>query len=247
MDDRNWAITDSTSSTSSSEALATINRLSKLTEELSADNRKKAAEILGLHATNAAQAEQIHQLNRRLSEKSGHSKIDPTVSKIVKEIYITLNENGKFKLEESFTSEHNRRVKERIMAIIRDTEGFEEQPSSSINLAIRGRYTVEKKNQHYNDSAVKTAKRLTARRHSIFNTRKRISRDKHIHTEIMTQATAADMSDLVSDDDNPDHLIVKRPAWREETFTAAMVELDSHSTHKRQRLIGTPSKRQQAK
>lgn len=249
MDDVSWRTGSGSGSSSanvSTDALASINRLTKLTEDLTAANRRQTTEITDLKHQVTTMKATITNLRQQLSDKNnvGNKKVDTKVSKIVKELYGTLPSEDKFNIDETFLSSHNQHVKTLISSALKEMADFNDTPDSIITFTIRGRYTVEKKNLKNSSPTVRAANRVVARRRSLFETRLRVSKTKQLHQNFMSKVGPMDMSDLISDNEGETtQYIIKRPRWRTNEETERFEELDSFATLKVPRVVGTPSKR----
>ena len=117
--------------------------------------------------------------------------------------------------------------------------------ASQLNMAIRSRYSVERKRHLELESNTASVKRLkrraNTRRHAAYMTRLKIAREQNHYVQEMMAASAEDMSDLESDGEGT--FIVKRPKWRTEAFQNIINDLDLHTNKRMKRMVGTPSKR----
>ena len=217
MDDRSWAT--GTTSSSLSEGLATMNRLTKISEELAVQNSSLTEANKKLSEENEELKAKVSRLEARLNQQqAAHNPahIDAEVSKAVKNLYKTFVAEEKFKTEERFTSPHNLYVKNRLFETIRSTGSFTEAADNTIHLAIRGRFTTGKKTNS-KTTPVKKANRIRARRYSSYICRRRISLSTGLHKDIMQTAKPADMSELISDEETGS-LIVRQPEGRTDEF-----------------------------
>lgn len=200
--------------------------LQTLTEELQAKNSRIKELEKELERANTM----IRDYQNRASDPAP-SHISNQLSRIVKSLYKSLHENEKFRTGEGYASPYNRQIKDHLMATIRESHPtFGEK---EIRTALYSRYANEKKKegQKENPSAI-NYNRTVALRHSVLESRIRVSRDKKLHTEIMKDLTVADMSDY---EESEGRLIAKPPRGRSTNVANAIRDIDTHIKYKKPR------------
>lgn len=220
-----------------------VNSQMRTIENLSQAVVTKDRTICKLEAEIAAMAKENAELRQRFSVTKTSKTTIKDLSGIIKEIYGSISDADTFDLDAGFSSSHNQNVKSRITNIIK--EDHVTYSPTQINDHIRQKYTNDrrrKKEKARDDGGeVERKRKITARRYSSYESRKRIANKKTMHMTIIHSLGPYDMSDLESDCE--DSFIVKKPSWRTPEVENAINELDSFAPLQRKRSVGSPSKR----
>ena len=191
----------------------------------------------------------IAALQEQIAAKStgiANLKVNPRLSRILKEIYPKLEEMEKFKTEQVFNADHNRSVAENLKKLISETES--QFSDEEVLWAIKSRYQSEKKLTKTTAESSQHCRRVT-RRHTKLRARKGVANTHNLHVETINKLTANDMSDEESFvEGNTSTLKVKKPTWRKPELEQILAEvdvkaLDTARQLRKQRVVGSPSTR----
>ena len=247
MDDQSWRNSDTSLGLSDNSLnqshLSMLNSVISCNEGLSKELAEKSQKISELEA----KVRQLETENRELlkenqlrSAKRCNSKVPQNLSASVKLIYPKLD--NKFRSNEDYRSDYNRNIKnvlhEKLKELHRDAT------DSELNIAIRSRYSLEKKTFKESINVERDfsqERRRRTRRSENYLARVKVARRTGLHVDVITKMSPADMSDYDSDDEN--NLIQHRPRWRTNPETTALSEIDDNRNLARKRILGSPSKR----
>ena len=232
----------SVSSKQTDEGVTMMNKLITTNETLTKELLAKDKQVKLLESKIVELEKSNETLKGKLlatMNKGKSPKVAKDLSKIIRNLYPSLSDEEKFDINQHYNSKKNKEVKACIMSLVKEnTDG--EPDSDELKFAVHARYSLEKKRQK-EQRVMEAARRITSRRHASYNSRLRTSLNKKLHAEQMKNATPADMSDLESEGE--DTFIVKRPKWRTPEFQDILNAVDSYTTFKRKRVVGSPSKR----
>lgn len=214
--------------------------VSNLSSEISSKNQEIARlnQELERYKTLYKDAEERLSLNR---PTRGH--VDKNISATVKRLYKSLSQEEKFDVDEPYASRANIDKRKRISALI--TADHSSYADNDLNVALHSRYTLERRREKNKENMDQYSayNRRISRRHSVYESRLKISRERSIHRELFETLKPADMSDL--EDDGHGGLISKRPANRKEEVDNAIREIEKYTTerYRKKRTVGSPSTR----
>lgn len=250
LDEQSWR-SDTLHQTSTSSSIQQqrtherINSLLRTNENLSQEIVYKNTNIAKLESAVEKLQKENEELKRRLNTASKSKTVNKELSAIVKQIYQSFSGTECFNISENYGSQHNQTVKNKICDIIK--QDHTTYSHVELNDTVRLKFTYEKRGARENQNDVapaacpKRKRKITARRHSSYESRYKTAKKRGIHTAVMQELSAHDMSDLESE--NEDTFIVKRPVWRTADIQLALNELDNYSPLLKRRVLGTPSKR----
>lgn len=178
-------------------------------------------------------------LESTTSQKTKRSKIPLEISAVIKQTYLSPDEEEKFILHEKYNSPQNINVKMKLMSLINEGSEYD---NNYLQNAIHARYAHEKRQQNITDET-KLSRKVITRRHTTFASCKSIAERLKLHPELIATLQVDDMSDYHSDDLDDELFHVKEPAWRTEIVRSALRDIDSHRVIKKRRLPSSPSKR----
>ena len=113
-----------------------------------------------------------------------------------------------------------------------------------MNIAIRSRYSLERRREKNNTRDHDKERRHSARQHDALVGRRRVSKGRSLHEDLMQEMAADTMSDLESgEEDGLMVLLKKRLTWWTPAKTAAFVSLDVFQNIEKKRPEASPSLR----
>lgn len=137
-------------------------------------------------------------------------RIKPELSKIMRQLYPTLDDDAKFDTQLAIDDPFNVQKLQDLKAVL-DAETDKRHSASELTIALKSRYWVEKKAANIL-TPVKESKRRLTRRHN--KLKRRLNMASGDLKTMMLKLSADDMSDEHSDNENAGTLRIKRPAWR---------------------------------
>ena len=247
LDDRSWEI----ELNSSQNTIANMNTLVENNRMLTNQVKDMSEEIKELKAMLkekdkiiTEKTNEIDKLKRSTAviSKVRVEKVDPTLSRLMREIYPKLTEEEKFRTYEQFDSDHNKAATNRLSNLLREESNAD---ILAIKFAIKSRFQTEKKSAVETPTASKLRRRVS-RRHGKFNARKKCAVQYQIHAEIFSNLTADDMSDEESIDG--EQLKVKKPTWRTAELEVKLKDIDAklncgQRKLRKRKILGSPSAR----
>ena len=228
---------------------------SKLTEKIATLAEQVARQqtiITEKDRTIERQATEIATLKAKITahpqSEPRNRRVQPELSRLLRDMYPSLKAEEKFKLNEAYDSEANKEVMLRLQAML-ELESSMTFDKQKIDHAIRLRFYNERRMKKENSEAATTRRRV-ARRHSKLQARTKAATKLNLHVQLMKELTADDMSDEVSLDGSEEGFKVKQPQWRDESITKSLSELDKKAKDynkvqlpRKRRILGSPSTR----
>lgn len=217
-----------------------VSAITTLSFELNSKNR----EIAELKAEAEKYKKMYGDANNRLCALTKQkSRVDKSLSGIVKQLYPSLPADKRFKVNEQYNSDENKKIRDNIEHLIREQNSSFD--AKQINTAIHSRYSMERRRVSNKENQVEVTayNRRVARRHMLFERRVKVARSRNLHSEIFAKLGPADMSDL--EDNEQGGLTAKRPILRPAEVTNAIREIDGFlkERQRKSRTIGSPSTR----
>ena len=226
--------------------LGMINTLVNTNDVLTKELESKSQKIEALEL----RVKELEAENTRLqretmvnSNSTNNQKVDKELSATIKIAYPQFH--VKFNLAEPYSSQNNNMVKAELLKRLQETHP--DKSAKLMNIAIRSRYSLERRREKEKSDDTRDhdkERRQSARRHDAFLGRRKVSKERSLHEDLMKEMTADDMSDLESgEEDGQMVLRKKRPIWRTPTKTAAFASLDEFRNIEKKRVEASPSLR----
>jgi hypothetical protein len=233
------------SSSSEQSHLHILNSLAESNSRISKQNEVLIQELVEVRSQLSKKSDdlaktQSENAKLRIEGEKKLRRIKPDVSRQLKALYESLNEDEQFKPQRELSDDENKLVYTQLESMMSE-QGFDSQ---DIAFGIKRKFYQLQKNRKEDDDTPITRRR-TGRRHLKYNTRKSTAEQHNLHNELMNTLNVNDMSDEESM--NGDLFKVKKPTWRTNEQDVSLKELDNmgqrKSNKRKKRIVGSPSVR----